>query len=697
MNLIPPPFKFKGNKNKAISLKSIASEFYRSSVNQAVKEGLRSITRTKILPDGSVIEVGASIQSIYDNVSGRVVITSPSIPHIDSPSGDLFVTLDDNTSATISPPVDYPFPPFSKRLKSILYFDQKTSKTKTNFLSGGYGYTSTTSSQYDAAFTGSTMLDNQINGSQNSGVQATGGSWVGKDSLNKLSVLTWAWQTGFGYSFYYKGKNTGTTAIFPYNTGQANPGALSRYPQEIKSAFIMENNVDIAARYPNIPIANFTHVIFTVTNNQDVYHLAVFGVKSNSTTAFTVSPINLVLITMPLSINPARTRSAWIVSGFTENTRTICICDITEFLNPTQSSTQSTYTGLLNASYDGFNFTLLEVKTRQSIAYSHTQLNDAGSPIAIYSGSVSASLNSGFPTILDIKPRKDDFEALGLSLSDYSHSCTYSGTIDTSGVGSSTFIHSKGLSYNTNYEIISIDALGILQTGIKTQNLLQSITLTTNQSRSGSTYSHSSNSTSTTNLSAIYYYSMKSKIIIEGISTNISEASVNSNPSNSSQVISDSTTTLSSKIKDNLGTTFASSSTGATVVGFTAAATPQILASRGPSSDTRVYPLPISFFRLVSREFLSPFNSGSGVAASFEIIRSSTMTPLIRTAGNSNDVIYVGVYMLHDKAGLMIIDLKTKATTLLPFSKIKPVLSDAPTNPFAYFVNTYRIGLTTEK
>jgi len=54
MNNLPPSYSFKGDKTKAISLKSEALQFSNFISNQAEKEGVNSISRKKILSDGSI-------------------------------------------------------------------------------------------------------------------------------------------------------------------------------------------------------------------------------------------------------------------------------------------------------------------------------------------------------------------------------------------------------------------------------------------------------------------------------------------------------------------------------------------------------------------------------------------------------------------------------------------------------------------
>jgi hypothetical protein len=76
--IIPPPsFSFKGDKNKAMSLKSQALQLYDFTVRAARLGGINSISRTFTLSDGSTISFRSAKQSNYNNIVGRVIITSP--------------------------------------------------------------------------------------------------------------------------------------------------------------------------------------------------------------------------------------------------------------------------------------------------------------------------------------------------------------------------------------------------------------------------------------------------------------------------------------------------------------------------------------------------------------------------------------------------------------------------------------------
>lgn len=82
MNILPPSFKFDGDKDKATSYKAYAGQFYKLITTQAAKEGVPHVTRTKIFPDGTIINFKAQKNSLFKNWSGRVEIYA-------SPAGEL--------------------------------------------------------------------------------------------------------------------------------------------------------------------------------------------------------------------------------------------------------------------------------------------------------------------------------------------------------------------------------------------------------------------------------------------------------------------------------------------------------------------------------------------------------------------------------------------------------------------------------
>lgn len=93
MNFIPPSFGFKGNREKAISLKGQALSFYNHVSRQAEKEGLSFINKVKTLGDGSTIVITSKKEDNYNNRSGSIIITSPSVSVEDLPKGSsIYVT-----------------------------------------------------------------------------------------------------------------------------------------------------------------------------------------------------------------------------------------------------------------------------------------------------------------------------------------------------------------------------------------------------------------------------------------------------------------------------------------------------------------------------------------------------------------------------------------------------------------------------
>jgi len=77
MAILPPSFSFSGDRQKAVSLKAQALQFYNSVTPQASREGLNFVSRVKVLPDGSSILFTARKESNYGHWSGRISISSP--------------------------------------------------------------------------------------------------------------------------------------------------------------------------------------------------------------------------------------------------------------------------------------------------------------------------------------------------------------------------------------------------------------------------------------------------------------------------------------------------------------------------------------------------------------------------------------------------------------------------------------------
>lgn len=80
MIISPPSFSFKGDRNKAISLKAQALQLYDFTVRSARLGGVTSVGRTFTLSDGSQIIINSAKQSNYNNQVGKVTIISPYIP-----------------------------------------------------------------------------------------------------------------------------------------------------------------------------------------------------------------------------------------------------------------------------------------------------------------------------------------------------------------------------------------------------------------------------------------------------------------------------------------------------------------------------------------------------------------------------------------------------------------------------------------
>lgn len=101
MNLIPPSFETKGDKQKAISLKGQAASLYNFVVREADREGLKFINKTKTLADGSIITFHSAKMSNYANWRGKVTITSPISSSSSTSSGSaIYLTAYFNTGVS---------------------------------------------------------------------------------------------------------------------------------------------------------------------------------------------------------------------------------------------------------------------------------------------------------------------------------------------------------------------------------------------------------------------------------------------------------------------------------------------------------------------------------------------------------------------------------------------------------------------
>lgn len=82
MTNIPPTFKFKGNREKSISLKAQARQFYNFVINQAEVGGLPFISRALRLSDGSLITVFSKKESNYNHRTGFILIDTSYNPKV---------------------------------------------------------------------------------------------------------------------------------------------------------------------------------------------------------------------------------------------------------------------------------------------------------------------------------------------------------------------------------------------------------------------------------------------------------------------------------------------------------------------------------------------------------------------------------------------------------------------------------------
>jgi hypothetical protein len=76
MNVNPPAIRYKGDKDKSISLRSPALQFYNFLSSQLKSQNTAFINRSIVLSDGSVINANLRKEGIYGNIFGNILIST---------------------------------------------------------------------------------------------------------------------------------------------------------------------------------------------------------------------------------------------------------------------------------------------------------------------------------------------------------------------------------------------------------------------------------------------------------------------------------------------------------------------------------------------------------------------------------------------------------------------------------------------
>lgn len=175
MSNIPPSFSFKGDRQKSISLRAQARQFYNFIVNQAELGGIPFINRSLVLSDGSIISIVSKKESIYGHRTGTIFInTVPTIKEVLNEEV-LYITLmePDGTVGYYTNPAQPPYQPYKERR----YYSKGQFKLRNDKYAGG---------QLQRIDTGQFV--------------GTGGSWHNY----KDTVVSWTHriETPTKYSFY---------------------------------------------------------------------------------------------------------------------------------------------------------------------------------------------------------------------------------------------------------------------------------------------------------------------------------------------------------------------------------------------------------------------------------------------------------------------------------------------------------------
>lgn len=135
MSNIPPSFSFKGDRQKSISLRAQARQFYNFIVNQAELGGVPFINRSLVLSDGSIISVVSKKESIYGHRTGTIFInTAPTIKEVLNEE-IFYITLmePDGTVGYYTNPAQPPY----QRFKERRYYSEGEFKLRNDKYAGG--------------------------------------------------------------------------------------------------------------------------------------------------------------------------------------------------------------------------------------------------------------------------------------------------------------------------------------------------------------------------------------------------------------------------------------------------------------------------------------------------------------------------------------------------------------------------------
>lgn len=465
MNRIPVSFKFVGNIPKSKLYKSKALSLYNFYTDQADREGLDFISKYKILGDGTIISFISSRNSIYNNRSGIITITTEGVNKKEI-EDDIYVTVADRDSITNT---DYPF--YNNRDNRWLYQNIDSKFGKRYFFAAGR------TSSYSTGGVGDLRSLSTIAGQYDVINSTVGSEWRGKGLKCVSARINTTSSISARLYIFIAGIKGEIDVSLPQTSS---PWTNLR----LKGLCYLTNTDAIRAAYTNTDTYPYI-VLFLLKNTSERTFLVICGLKEeiafDGSKFLTIGTPNYLEIVYPnVLTTPTTGTDVLIVSNFTEDCKSICIGDF-YISSPNNGVNQKAYIFEFNDDYTSYTPAL--VYSRDRSTYNRTIVMSEAGDHSSFSTSDTITLTERDKTILDIKAEKLSFTFLRCGYTSYSF------TDDQTGTG--VFNSFTGL-YTGFYQVSQIGA-----TNVSTSYDLLKITLDTVETAAsyGNVYSFTRNFT----------------------------------------------------------------------------------------------------------------------------------------------------------------------------------------------------------
>ena len=363
--ILPPSYKFYGDIPKSKSLKAEALQFYNFIVNQAEKEGLSFINRSKVLGDGSLISIVSSKGSVYSNRVGMINIVTITEKGKPIPQ-DILVSIQDKESTFWGSGNDY-----NSRITKRLYTKSNSLQKKDNFYTLG----KVSEQIYELSSNPITLPD-----------------------YYKIDLLS-EWRSfNRAMTFHNNVFCIGGKFIFPIISI---PGIFTR----LYAACYTKINANMGSMYPNL--SGYTSAIVGLYCNHTEWKIVLTGIKLSGDSV-AVGDSTYVNCTLPI-FEPTYTTEPFIgtvihhplpCSGFGFDEKTLLLASRTS----DTSTTQSVYKIVFNDTYSDNTSTVIYSETPYSETIDINKIvTDLGGGEFTLSDHTDYTLNSGAPIISHLK------------------------------------------------------------------------------------------------------------------------------------------------------------------------------------------------------------------------------------------------------------------------------------------------------